>query len=398
MEFEIVVHNPKSEYAPGDRIEGRVVLNSKTNVDTGSIRIDFIGKSKANLHMDQRQRYQSKAILFQYAKALYTGNTTFHAGCKFEWPFAFTFPRTPQRPIEDTRFKKDGCWIYDSDWPLPPSMFCYDISMRGKLKCDVQYQLKAELTKPEFTFRTRLFHCKKELTLSPIRDLNKPSSSMATQRKIWEFQTLRVLPQFQCRSLTAKEKIHSIFSWNVPLSSFEITTSLPHRVVRGARIPVCVQVNHLPQHSTAEATPEIHLRELSLSTTMWTHGRAKGELFWYDMEMKEKQRFFQRKDLNVTLHDGNCTGLEPKPMDLGELFDIKCDAPMDFQSYNVRRNHTLKLRIVIQCADKRQELQHVLPGFLILPHLYSNASSPALVAAPDVRCKFLSFLSMAILV
>ena len=388
MEFDIVINNPKPQFFPGDLVEGKVVLNAQTNVDAGGIRIDFIGKSKSCLGHDSRTIYRSSAILFQSASALFTGNCTFYAGTRLEWPFSFTFPRTPQRPIENKKFEKEGCWLYDSEWPLPPSMAFEDVSIRGTLKCDIQYKLRAELTSPDFTFRTRRFCRKKELSFSPVRDSKCLSSSLATESMVWDVQSLRVLSEYQCRSLSMKEKMHSIFSWDVPVSSFQVTTSLPNRVVRGEKIPVFVQVQHRPAQSTAGATPEIHLREFSVSITTRTYGRAKGEIFWNDAEAKKKQYIFQSKLLNVPLHDQGDQGSDSVPIDFGDRFDIKCNVPLDFQSYNVRRRHTLELKVVLQCADKRHELQHKLPGFRVFSPVYLESPSPASIASTNLRCKF----------
>ena len=388
MEFDIVINNPKSRYFPGDLIEGNVVLNAKNNVDAGGIRIDFIGKSKSHLGHDSRTNYRSSVILFHFASALLAGNYTFPAGRRLEWPFSFTFPRTPQRPIEDKKFEKEGCWLYDSECPLPPSMTFESMSIRGTLKCDVEYKLRAELTGPCFTFRTRRFNCKKELSFSPVRDSDCLSSPLTATSMVWNVQSLRVLPEYQGRSLTMKETMHSMFSRDVPVSSFQVTSSLPSRSVCGEKVPILLQVKHRPDQSTAGATPEIHLREFSVSVITNIYGRAKGYLFWNESDAKEKRIIFENRHLKMPLHDESHSGAASAPIDLGDRFDIKCNVPLDFQSYNVRRRHTLKLRIVLQCADKKHELLHEVPGFRVLSSVYLDHPSPIIAAATNARCMF----------
>ncbi|KAL1958011.1 hypothetical protein VTO42DRAFT_5223 [Malbranchea cinnamomea] len=380
MELEIAMENPKPEYIPGDRVEGTVLLSPKTNVRASSIRVDFTGKAKAVLKFDKKQHYMSKAILFHYTKLLFVGNHTFPTGRRFEWPFAFTFPGTPQRLCENGRFEKTGCWLYDSEWPLPPSLSFDNVSIRGTFKCDIQYKIKVQLIRPECSLRFGNLCRKTILNFSPTRDEENPSIIASPQKDIWQVQSLRILPEYQCRSLTVKEKVHSFFRSDLPISAFQVTTSLPNKLLQGARIPILVQVKHLPEQSTSMNVPAVYLREVSVSTTISTHGRASNGFSWSHMDFREKHRFFQRKDLSVFLYDANSES-EGTSLDLGELFNIRCDTPLDFQCYNVSRNHVLKLRIVIQCADKRHEMRHTVPGFRVLSRFYSH--TPALVPAGD---------------
>jgi hypothetical protein len=386
MEFEIVLDKTKSVYGPGDVVQGTVLLDAKSDVAAREINIIFTGECKTRLKMG-RSDLKSRAVLFQYEQNLYKANYTFSAVKRFEWPFSFTFPRTPQSRDLDFQFKQRDGWVYNSTCPLPPSFSYEDNKVQGTLQGDIEYKLEAHLLKPQtrFSLSPYRFRAKRVLIFAPARDEEAPIVQPSLKTTVWRvlsspppdvpFFDLHSLPPSspQRRGCTTRRTVHSVFSSKSAASSFGITTSLPQQLIQGSTFPIRVKVDHLPQSSTTDDIPAVYLREMSLSATVTTSGRAEANFRrWISLESDEEQTLASENNLDMLLYD-EITSLGPgtTPVELGRLFNFRCFLAPDFHGYNLKRTYTLRLKLVLQCGGETQEVCHEVSGFHVLPTSYS---------------------------
>lgn len=383
----------KREYVPGDKVKGTVLLNARSDVAAGAIRIVFIGKSKAKLKMSKSE-YDSKANLFTFSQTLYEGNYTFSAAKCFEWPFSFTFPRTPARPMENGEFKRTNAWQYTCTCPLPPSLDFEDHSLNSTLTCSVVYRLEAELIKPmdSFSLTSRRFHCVRYVKFSSERHEASPIIDSITSTNFWEVQSYRILPEFQNRSLTMKEKMQSAFgSSKLPVSGFRVTTSLPNQIVQNTELPISIKIEHLPSKSTTDVVPPVNLCEVSVKTTAITTGRGDAAFGrWHNLDAETKYIVAQQKSLDYSLFDEPPGSLVPGAtanLNINDVLNLSCNInPPDFLTYNVKRHYILHLKIVLQSADKRHEVRQNMGQFRV--HSSHFAAPPPAIETADATLTF----------
>jgi hypothetical protein len=385
MEFQIVLDKTKSVYGPGDVVQGTVLLDAKSDVAAREINITFTGECKTRLKMG-RSDLKSRAVLFQYEQNLYKANYTFSAAKRFEWPFSFTFPRTPQSRDLDFQFKQKDSWQYNSTCHLPPSFSYDDSKLQGTLQGDIEYKLEAHLLKPQTTFSLSpyRFRAEKVLVFAPARDEETPSAQPSLKTTVWRvlsspppdvpFFDLHNLPPPSPQSRwTMRRRVRSVFSSKPSASSFGITTSLPQQLIQGSMFPIRVKVDHLPQSSTTDDIPAVYLRGLSVSATVTTSGRAEANFRrWVSLESDEQQALASENNLDMLLYD-EITSLGPgtTPVELGRLFSLRCFLAPDFHGYNLRRTYTLRLKLILQCGNDTQEVCHDVSGFRVLPASYT---------------------------
>ncbi|KAK2810230.1 hypothetical protein FQN50_003200 [Emmonsiellopsis sp. PD_5] len=368
MPFHIVLQNPPKVCTPGSVIQGKVILQSAIDEAVESVTVQLSGVSKSKFREDGNySKSGAFNVLFSYTERLFEGPYTLSAAQKHEWPFLFVFPSKPVHlvmPRIPARFE----WPYTRDSPLPPSfVYSYD-GFEGEMECSVRYTLEARLTRPDtaFSFARDRKACR-AFRFAPPRSQPSPTPSFTTRGHVWHVASYKLLPEYQSRELTAREKMRSIVGGlgKIPTAKFQITIKLPNLAIQGQKIPIIMGATLLPASSTIPPTvaPEVKVHSLSLSATMITQLRGDTDSRGMDtIQRSDKVHIAKQKDnLDIPLTS------TPQTIEVLGMHAIT----QSFNSPNIRRGYgNLHLEFGLTCVDRKKVFTVCVPSFKILGAQY----------------------------
>lgn len=383
MALRIDLHDHETPYIAGYTVNGTVRLTGTSDIDVGRITIAFFGRCKSKIVVSRGQAgtdyYRGRVLLFRFEKVLFEGPRTLHPN-QHSWDFTFRFPTRCQSQTGD-RFQRSAAFDADPDQPLPASFALFERGWTQRISGYVSYELEARLVKhnPKL-FTPRSSVTLKRLTLLSTRDVADPNPQLFSQQQSFDCRSLHLLPGNEDRSLTFKEKLHSTFrsSTNLPLARFQLDVEMPQVGVLGQALPIFLGIDHDIEHSTAKAPPAVYLRHVRVTVEARGAIRCINEQL---LSLSHDDRVGSWDDTLTLAQDfgtGSSSVAVTERMDLRELMRLNLDhqeLTPSFSTFNHSVLHMLRVKVVVECAQKTFKAEWGSRRLDILPQLYR---------APDV--------------
>lgn len=377
---------PRHHYSPGDRISGRVILNTATESAIGKVAVYFWGRAKSRIiqqHGQSATTHRGRTQFFYQQQTLYEGQYTHKPGF-FSWPFEFVVPYEADpvcirasdkwKPKENYMSTQDQ----DLDLTLPATMFHRRYTFGRQADCFIEYVLEATVTEPEGLHAIRKPQTK--LTSYPIifHPLSTPEPiqnyECTTHNRHITISTLKLLPEHSGTSLGIRDMARSIFQRDtIPRFSFHLTVEAPTviQLFHPDPIPfrIMAQPDVKPENTTVDCTtgfPEVILRWAKIELKAFIRSRAPGtyaDTKTYDIPILPQRILNER----LAMAHG-ATSAAKATIDLGQLCDLRLgnaklsssrsESPLcpSFTSYNVSRSYQLTWELEVECAEKTEKI------------------------------------------
>ena len=262
----------------------------------------------------------------------------------------------------------------------------------------VSYQLEATLVRDG----TKIFASHSTSTTRPLqlikpRKTAEPGAQMFGQSKPYTCQSLHLLPGYEERSLTFKERLSSMRSKNVPVAAFDVKLQMPKVAVLGQALPLFLSIEHKVEKSTAPASPTVYLK--SISVTLQSNGSIRcinDDIF--NLSNTDRQEGWD-DDMTIASADLKDTPTpipaNATPLDLRELMDLQLRESQglsqglvpSFSTFNLEIHYWLRVKVAFECAQKSFKTEFFSGNFVLLAGEWvgaemSNGVSTEFAAAP----------------
>lgn len=379
MPLQITIHDPRTYYTANSPIRGTVHLTGSSDVDVGQILIIFSGRCESKIEISsgagkdkKTNTYRGLVPLFHYETVLFSGPRTLHPN-QHTWDFSFRFP-----PRCDSRGGDQfGGLTYnfndDPHQALPPSFDLPGLGLSRRVSGFVSYELEAQLVRD----RSKLFSSRgsetvQRLLVKNFRDVAEPDPQPYTLFQTISCKSMHLLPGYEGRSLTLREKLHSMRSSTLPTANFQLELRLPTTGVMGWGLPMFLEVKHEIDQSTKETPPVAYLKRVKV--TIETLGTARCLKFRsLDVDDNYKVEAFDRAAI-IREYDG-LKNLLPitERIDLRKLLNLHLDPQVlssGFSTFNLEVRHALTINVVVECARKTFKAEWLDRELQIYPELY----------------------------
>ena len=389
MPLKITIHDPKPAYTANSTISGTVHFTCTSDQVLDWVSITLSGRSTSGFtitrNMYYTAYYEGRVQFLHMPQDLFIGPGTFGPN-QHSWDFSFKLPAVCTSR-EGSVFRP-GTRYYDLatgrarfddriGQPLPPS-FAFSHYRPGYAFAGlVNYKLKVRLTraKPVFLVHKKSTATMKLLILS-TRDIAEPGLQSLSYRQPFDRRSLRLLPNYENHTLSAKEMMQSIVhsSRNFPLARFRLMLSTPRIAVLGQPLPIFLGLEHDVQISTAEAPPPVYLKYVKVVVKTCAKIRVVNPGLF--RQRKDKVLSWS-KSHKMTQGFGHGARASPVPvtayMDLRKLMALelgpKALSP-DFATFNVEVHHEMTAKVVVECARRRFAIHRALTELKVLPQVY----------------------------
>jgi hypothetical protein len=376
----------KAVYTAGDRVKGRVVLQSAKDEAVGQVSIVFLGRTKTKIrrrnHNRQQTLHRGRGSLFWYSKLLYRGHYTLRAE-RYEWPFEFAFPFEAKGRSGDDPFDRSPPFRAINDvHPLPPSFGHDGSGFNTNFECFVEYKLEASLTRPQESYK--LFSSgittERRLDFLPSRDIQHPDLGLRTVRESFAVRTLRLLPEKADAKLTMKEKMRSTFKKDdLPTATFAVFIVHPTLLIRGSPFPLHLCVKHTS--TTLDEKPTIFLQSIKVETKTRVFVRSPGFIGDYNDNDAFRRQLTQPQRINIAIPESSDNISTSQVPDVSSWLDLTDrvntqSLPIDFTTYNIAIFSKLDITVQVACADKMFKMKKET-GLVVLPGTYGPPISTA---------------------
>ena len=379
MPLQITIHDPRTYYTANSPIRGTVHLTGSSDVDVGQILIIFSGRSESKIEISsgagknkKTNTYHGLVPLFHYETVLFTGPRTLHPN-QHSWDFSFQFPPRCDSRGGDQFGGPTYNFNDDPHQALPPSFDLPGLGLSRRVSGFVCYELEAQLVRDRSKlFASRGSETVERLLVKTSRDVAEPDPQAYTLYQAISCKSMHLLPGYEDRSLTLREKMHSMRSSNLPTANFQLELRLPTTGVMGWGLPMFLEVNHEIDHSTKQAPPVIYLKRVKV--TIETLGTARCLQFRsIDVDDNQRVEAFDRATI-IREYDG-LKNLLPitEPIDLRKLLNLHLDPQVlapGFSTFNFEVRHALTVKVAVECARKTFKAEWCDRELLVYPELY----------------------------
>ena len=389
MTLSITIRDPKPAYTANSTISGTVHYTSTSDQVIDRISITLSGRSKSALtiirNIYYHSTYRAWVQFLHMEHDLFVGPGTLLAN-QYSWDFSFKLPAlcpsrdgSVFRPGSRCHDPATGRARYDDSigQPLPPSFSMSRFRVGYAFDGLVDYKLKVRLARAKPVL---LVHKKSKITRNIVilstRDIAEPGPQSLSQRQPFDRRSLRLLPDHEEYSLSAKEIMRSTVhsSKNFPLARFRLKLSTPRVGVLGQPLPIFLGLEHDSKVSTTEAPPLVYLKRVDVvvktcGNIRMVHPGLFGERKDYVVPWKKSYKMAQgfghgarASPIPVTAH-----------MDLRNLMALDLDPETlspDFSTFNVAVRHELTAKVVVECARRRFVIHRALTELKLLPQVY----------------------------
>lgn len=392
MGLSITIHDPKPAYPANSTISGTVHFTSKSDLVVDRIWITLTGRSRSTFVIKRNLYYTAfygaQVRFLHMEQDLLQGPSTLGPK-QHSWDFSLKIPALSNS--WEGSFFRPGSRCYDPatgrarfddsiGQPLPPSFCMTQYMPFCAFQGLVYYKLKVRLTRAKRVF---LVHknskTAKMLVVLSIRDIAEPSPQSLSQRQPFDRRSLRLFPDHEEYSLSAREMLQSIVhsSKDFPLARFRLRLSTPRIGVLGQPLPIFLSVEHDVNISTTEAPPLVYLKRVRVVVKTRVNIRVVRYLVFRqrrDRVLRWKRSYKMAQGFS---HGAHHTRASPVPvtdqMDLRKLMALDLDPKSlspDFSTFNVAVHHELTAKVVVECARKRFVIYQALTGLKLLPQVY----------------------------
>ncbi|KAL8791142.1 MAG: hypothetical protein Q9195_006039 [Heterodermia aff. obscurata] len=393
MPLHIAIHDPKTYYTANAPIKGTVHLTGDSDVDVSQILIIFSGRCESKIEISRgtgkdkkTDTYRGLVPLFHYETILFTGPRTLHPN-QHAWDFSFQFPPRCQPCGGDQFIGPIYNFNENPHQALPPSFHLPGAGLSRKVSGSISYDLEAKLIKD----RSKLFpswclETVQQLLVKSHRDLPEPDPQAYTLCHAISCKSMHLLPGYEHRNLTLRERFLSLRSSTLPAANFQLELRMPRTCVMGWGLPMFLDVNHDTEHSAKKPPPVVYLKrvKITLETLGTVRCCSKGRAL-FAREDSDKVETFDR----AAIIGGYDSLKNPPPafterIDLCKLLGLFLDPEFfspGFSTFNLEVRHALKVKVVVECARKTFKAKwshnelHVYPDVYQAPAI-SGRSGP----------------------
>lgn len=374
IRLKIHLENPRPLYAPGDLLQGRVVLTTSNDHAIGTVQVMLFARAKTRLVRSRGQSesvHRGRAVFFSVSQELHEDHFT-HKPDTFSWPFTFTIPHHPVAGQLGSNWRPHETFLSSdmstSTIRLPSTFATSGYGIGHRFRAYTEYYLQATVTEPA----SSSIFSKRSMTTSIHRfRLLCPHSApspitnfdLITLRKGDCFRTLRLLPAYENAKLTLAEKTKSILRpSSLPKYAFTLHITVPRvlQISNPSTIPFYVSLEHNRKDSTILDLhiPPVRLLSCTLAVKSKTSVRANG--FWDHYDSTTDTYELCRMPLShVIPHSTSPDGalgagqLPTEQLDIGALCLLKLHPGKltpSFRTYNIAHRHNLIYKLAIECA------------------------------------------------
>ncbi|KAL8836846.1 MAG: hypothetical protein Q9176_006080 [Flavoplaca citrina] len=353
--LQINVH--PGPYTPGSSVSGTVSLEGDglRALKVQTIKITFSGRIKSKITEPNRDRthHRARITLFQYEHVLFTGPYSMNPS--HQWPFVFRFPECCQ-PTGLSQFKNSSKSFNEDNHQLLPGSFGHSTAnfLKADVEASVRYALEAALVAPAGSRgsieRTRL------LTLIHQRHELHPDPRLSFRSRDCDAQSLYLLPEYQNRTPTFKEKFKAGIGWaKSPEARYILKALLPTVAVIGRPMPLFLGVTYDADRSTTESAPPVLLRNVKIQLVARTTVRCASASMWSSNDVHDS-------DYNTyTLGEKD---FNDQPIELTDRFNVaelmnltmgerQVSLVPSFKTFNIIRTYTLRMHVTTECGRKK---------------------------------------------
>ena len=380
MPLQITIHDPRTYYTANSPISGTVHLTGSSDIDVGQILVIFSGRCESKIEIrsgtgkDSTTRtYRALVPVFHYETVLFTGPWTLRPN-QHSWDFSFLFP-SRCHPSGDQFHGPIYNFNDNPHQALPPSFDLPPLGLSRRVSGFVSYELEAKLIRD----RSKLFaswgsETIQQLLVKSQRDVPEPDPQPYTLYQAISCKSMHLLPGYEDRSLTLREKLHSIRSSTLPEANFRLELRLPRTCVMGWALPIFLEINHNIDPSTKKAPPVVYLKRVKVTVETWGTVRccSKGRAL-FALEDSDKVEAFDRPII-IGEYDGSKSPLSiTESIDLRTLLNLYLDPEFfspGFSTFNIEVRHALRVKVVVECARKTFKAEWFPSDLLIYPEIY----------------------------
>ena len=378
MPLQITIHDSSNYYTANSPVRGTVHLTGTSDVDVGQILIIFSGRCESKIEISRgtgkdkkTDTYRGLVTLFQYETVLFTGPRTLHPN-QHSWDFLFKFPPGCHLAGGD-HFNGPIYNFNDNPYQALPASFNLPGSgVSRRVSGSVSYELEAQLVRD----RSKLFSSRGSETIQQLlvksqRAVAEPDPQPCTLNQMISCRSMHLLPGYENRSLTLKEKLQSLWSKSLPCANFRLELTLPMNCVMGWGLPMFLEVFHETDHPTKEAPPVVYLKRVKVTLETLGTVRCLKSRYLAHTDNQKLESF--ERPIIIGEYDGLKNPLQiTERIDIRKLLNLYLDPQFlspGFSTFNIEVRHALKVKVVVDCARKTFKAQWFDNDLLIYPEL-----------------------------
>lgn len=375
---------PDQSYTVNSTVTGAVILTGTGDVDVGHISIAFSGQCKSKIVVSRGNNgsstYRGRVHLFRSTQKLFSGPHTLHSN-EHSWPFTFRFPATcgnsqgdKFQPVRQNMYQLfSGYFNDDVNQPLPSTYVLADRGFHTRKSGYVSYQLEAILYKHSSgPFSSPQSSTVKKLLYIRPRDEAHPSPQIYTFQEPFVCQSMHLLPEYETRNLTLKERFLSLRS-EKPSASFKITLDMPTVGVCGQALPMYLSAEHDLEKSTSPDLPTLLLKSVKVHLQACAAVRCANDGFSSLFSEGDREECWD-EEISIGALE---TKEHPLPiserMYLGTIMNLKLGknsgfSRLDpsFSTFNLELHYKLRVKVTFECGRKGFKADFVSRTFKLL--------------------------------
>ena len=389
--FKIVIDRSNSTTnIPGNTISGHVFLDAQNEVHMERVSIRMSGRCKTRMSVQHgdayRQRtshaqsgghtnetiYRGVVSLFSRSLNLFQGPYTLRPNT-YQWPFSITIPMDCCH-AEGDEFSHEDHYDVNRAQPLPPSFQSNSGDWTEEARCYVSYELNAKLE-----VKGMLHHdLEDEIPVTIIASgvQRHPELSMVKIPQTVKCRSYHLDGERENKGLSIHEKFKSFFnSSDLPTAVFTLTMRLPSNAAIGQPIPVLVSLDHDWTQSTASSLPLVRIVELKVCLNAWTGIRCDryNNVYGHDYSRPPTTEWDEDQELVKLVAPIDLTKEE---IDLTRYFRVAIPNTnvTTFETFNISRQYRLKIKMTLECAQVKNKVEFIMPGFRVLSPFHDDVS------------------------
>jgi len=380
---------PSRKYTANAPVSGTVTLVGEEDVGVARISITFSGRCKSKIVDSQgnsETTYRTRVPLFTYTVGLFKGPYTLHPN-EHSWPFSFRFPaqcetrggngfreQQPQSSFGGLSLARR--FNNDPHQELPRSIMPFENGWNTRRSGYVSYQLEAILVRDGTkVFASHTTSTTKLLHLGKPRKEAEPSPQMLRLLRPLARYSMHLLPGYEERSLTFKERLSSMRSKNVPCANFSVVLQLPKVGVLGQTLPLLLNIEHDPEKSNCLAPPTIFLKSVSVRLQTNSSVRCMKDSPWQS-RTSEITEDWDEEVVIAVLHKATPMPIPDHtalPIDLRDQMFLTLRESSAFpglvpsySTFNLAVQYWLRVRVSVECGQKSFKPEFLSRNFELL--------------------------------
>lgn len=238
----------------------------------------------------------------------------------------------------------------------------------------VRYQLEAILVRDGTkVFASHSRSTTKLLHLIKPREEAEPSPQMLQLLRPWSCHSMHLLPGYEERNLTFKERLSSMRSKNVPCATFSVVLQLPKVGVIDQTLPLLLSIEHDAEKSNCLIPPTVFLK--SVSVRLQVHRSLR--CIYDSHRQSEITEDWDEKVVIAVLHKATPMPIPDhaaSPIDLRDQMFLTLRESSaipglvpSYSTFNLAVQYWLRVKVSVECGQKSFKHEFVFKDFELLP-------------------------------